>query len=109
MWEDREHRFARRALDPSDGHPTQTDAHIMRVAGQAPPSTTGRLVCELKTKRQHKGDDIFEERLPIAKQLEVRGFAPEIDGDRAVFSRRLSRCAHVSPPSHQVSSADETQ
>jgi hypothetical protein len=65
-------------------------------------------VFELKTKRQHKGDDTFEERLPIAKQLEVRRFAPEIDGDRAVFSRQLSRCAHVSPPGHQVLSAEET-
>jgi hypothetical protein len=81
----------------------------MRVAGQAPPSTTGRLVFEPKTKRQHKGDDTFEERLAIAKQLEVRRFAPEIDGDSAVFSRRLNHCAHVPPPGHQVLSAEETQ
>jgi hypothetical protein len=43
---------------------------------------------ELKAKGHDEGDDTFEERLPIAKQLEIRRFAPEIDGDGAVFSRR---------------------
>jgi hypothetical protein len=57
---------------------------------------------ELKAKGHDEGEDTFEERLPIAKQLEVRRFAPEIDGDGAVFSRRLSCYAHVSPPGHQV-------
>jgi len=59
-------------------------------------------VLELQAKGHDEGDDTFEERLPIAKQLEVRRFAPEIDGDGAVFSRRLSHYAHVSPPCHQV-------
>jgi hypothetical protein len=57
---------------------------------------------ELKAKGHDEGDDTFEERIPIAEQLEVHRFAPEIDGDRAVFSRRFSHCAHVSPPCHQV-------
>jgi hypothetical protein len=57
---------------------------------------------ELKAKGHDEGEDTFEECLPIAKQLEVRRFAPEIDGDGAVCSRRLSRYAHVSPPGHQV-------
>jgi hypothetical protein len=59
-------------------------------------------VLELKAKGHDEGGDTFEERLPVAKQLEIRRFAPEIDGDGAVFSRRLSRCAQVSPPGHQV-------
>jgi hypothetical protein len=74
----------------------------MGVARQASAALTSRLVCELKAERHDEGKDTFEERLPIAKQLEVRRFAPEIDGDGAVFSRRLSRCAHVSPLCHQV-------
>ena len=57
---------------------------------------------ELKAKGHDEGDETFEERLPIAKQPEIRRFTPEIDGDGAVFSRRLSRYAHVSPPGHQV-------
>jgi hypothetical protein len=31
--EDRKHHATRGALEPPDGNPTQTDAHIMRVAG----------------------------------------------------------------------------
>jgi hypothetical protein len=48
MREDREHRFACGALDTPDGDPTQPDTDVMRVACQAPASTTGRLVLELK-------------------------------------------------------------
>ena len=102
MWEDREHRFARRTLYPPDGDPTETHAGIMRMACEIPAPATGGLVLELKAKGHDEGDDTFEERLPIAKQLEVCCFAPEINGDGAVFSRRLSRYAHVSPPGHQV-------
>ena len=100
--EHREDRFACRALEAPDGDPTQPDTRIMRMAGQAPTAATGRLVLELKAKGYDEGDDTFEERLPIAKQLEVHRFASEIDGDGAVFSHRLSRCAHVSPLRHQV-------
>jgi hypothetical protein len=80
----------------------------MGVARQAPTAVTGRLVLELKAKGHDEGDDTFEERLPIAKQLEIRRFAPEIDGDSPVFAGRFGRCAHVLPPGHQVSSAHET-
>ena len=102
MWEDREHRFARRTLYPPDGDSTETDAGIMRMACETPAPVTGGLVLELQAKGYDEGEDTFEERLSIAKQLEIRRFAPEIDGDGAVCSRRLSRYAHVSPPGHQV-------
>ena len=69
----------------------------MGVACQAPAAATGRLVCELKAKRQDEGEDTFDKRLAVTKQLEVGGFVLEIDGDGAVFSRRFGRCAHVSP------------
>jgi hypothetical protein len=100
--EDREHRSARRALKPPDGDATETDADLMRVACETPAPTAGCLVLELKAKGHDEGDDTFEERLPIAKQLEVGRFAPEIDSDGTVFARRLSRCAHVLSPCHQV-------
>jgi hypothetical protein len=68
-----------------------------RVARQAPAAATGRLVGELKAEGHDEGEDTFEERLAIAKELEVRRFAPEIDSDGAVFSRRFRCCAHVYP------------
>jgi len=101
-WEDREHRCAQRTLYPPDGDPTETEAGIMRMARETPAPATGGLVRELKAQGYDEGDDTFKERLPIAKQLDIRRFTPEIDGDGAVFSRRLSRCAYVSPPGHQV-------
>ena len=81
----------------------------MGMARQAPTAATGRLVGELKAEGQDEGQHTFEKCFPIAKQLAVRRFAPEINGDGAVFSRRLSHYAHVSPPGLQVSSAEETQ
>ena len=107
--EDREHRFARRALETPDGEPTQTDTDIMRVTRQAPAPATGRLVFELKAEGEEEGQHTFDKRLAVAKQAEVGRFISKIDGDGAVFSRRFGRCAHVSPLCHQVSSADETR
>src|SRR5712691_7582039 len=103
MGEDREHRSTRRALYPPDGHPTQTDAYIMRMPRQAPAAITGRLVFELEAEGEEESDDTLEKRLAVAKQLKVGRFVLKIDGDGPVFSRRFSRCAHVSPPGHQVS------
>ena len=69
----------------------------MRVARQAPAAATGRLVCELKAEGQEKGEDTFDKRLAIAKQLKVGRFVLKIDGDGAVFAGRFGCCAHVSP------------
>src|SRR5262252_2231736 len=93
-------RFARRALYPPDGDSTQPDPDIMGVAGQAPTSATGRLVCELKANGHHEGEDTLQKRLAIAKQLKVGRFVSKIDGDGPVFSRRCGRCAHVLPLCH---------
>ena len=100
--QDGEHGFAGRALQTPDGDSTQADPDVMGVACQAPAAMTGRLVFQLKAEGHDEGEDTFEECLSIAKQLEVRRFAPEINGDGTVFSRRLSRCVHVSPPCHPV-------
>ena len=65
--QDREHRFARRALDTPDRDPTQADTDVMGMARQAPAATTGGLVGELKAKGQDEGQHTFEKRLTIAK------------------------------------------
>jgi hypothetical protein len=69
--QDGEHGTTRGALDAPDGNPTQADPGVMGVACQAPAATTGGLMFELKAKGHDEGEDTFEERLPIAKQLEV--------------------------------------
>jgi len=98
MREDREHRFARGALDTPESDPTQTDTNVMRVARQAPTPATGCLVGELKAKRQHEGEDTLEKRLPIAKQLKVHCFMLKIDGDGTVCAFLFGCFAHVSHP-----------
>jgi hypothetical protein len=107
--EDREHGSACRALDTPDGETTQPDPNIMGVAGQAPAAATGRLVCELQAKGEEKGEHAFDKRLPIAQELKVGRFVSKIDSDGAVFAGPFGCCTHVSPPGHQVSSADETR
>jgi hypothetical protein len=107
MRQDGEHGFARRALDTPDGDSTHTDAPIMRVAGQAPVAATGRLMFELKAKGEEKGEDEFDKRLAVVKELKVGRFIVEIDGDGAVVPHPCGSCAHVLPPDHQVASAHE--
>ena len=81
----------------------------MGVTRQTPAAATGRLVYELKAKGQEKGEDAFDKRPAIARQLHVGGFILEVNGDGAVFSRRFGGCAHMSPLGHQVSQANETR
>ena len=64
MRQDGEHRFARGALDPPDGEPTQTDTGIMRVARETPTAATGRLVGELKAKGEEEGEHNSRKALP---------------------------------------------
>jgi hypothetical protein len=96
--EHREHRAARGALDAPDGKPTQADTGVMGVTRQAPTATTGRLVCQLKAQGQEKGEDAFDKRLAIAKQLKVGRFVSKIDSDGAVFAGPFGSLPHVSPP-----------
>jgi hypothetical protein len=100
--EDREHGFARGALDAPDGDPTQPDTHIMRVTCQTPTSAAGGLVFQLKADREDECQGTLEKRLAVSQQAAVGGFVSKINGDGPVFSRRFGRCAHVSPPCHQV-------
>ena len=107
--EDGEHRATPGALDPPDSDSTEPDTEVVRMAGQAPTSLTRRLVFELKAQGQDKSHHQFHKGLAVAKQLHVGRFVSKIDSDGAVFAGLFGRCAHVSPPGPQVSSADETR
>src|SRR5712691_11226809 len=95
--QDGERRFARRTLETPDGEPTQTDPDVMRVACQAPASTTGRLVFQLKAEGQDEGKDTFEKRLPIAKQLKIGRFVLKIDSEGPVFTGLAGCVSHGHP------------
>ena len=62
---------------------------------------------QLKAQGHHEGQDTFEERLAIAKQLQVGRFVVKIDGDSAVVSRQFGRCA-MCPPCGKVLVSWET-
>ena len=109
MRQDGKHGFTRGTLNAPDGETAQADSDIMGVARQAPASAAGRLVLELKAKRQHEGEDTLEKCFAITKQLKVRRFVSKIPGDGAVFAGLFGGYAHVSPLGYQVSSADETR
>ena len=91
--EDREHRFARRALDAPDGQTTQANPHIMRVARQVPTPATGGLVFELKAKSQEEGEDALDKRLAIAQELKVGRFIR-----KSTVMVRFSRVALAAVP-----------
>ena len=107
MRQDREHRFARRALDTPNSETTQADTGVMGVTRQAPAATTGGRVCELKAKGEEKSEDTLDKRLAIVKQTKIGRFVLKINGDGPVFTGLAGGGSHGSPSSHQVSSADE--
>jgi hypothetical protein len=106
--EDRAHGAAGGALEPPEGDPTETDTRIMGVTGEAPAAATGGLVEELKAQGQEKGEDAFDQRLPVTQEVKVGRFVLKIDSDGAVGACRCRCFLPVSPPGPQVSSADET-
>jgi hypothetical protein len=106
--QDGEHHLAPGPLETPDDDPTQADTDIMGVARQAPATPTSHLMCELNAKRQDEGKDTFDNRLAVTKELDGGRFVPKIDGDGAVGASRFGCFPHVSPPSPQVSSAEET-
>ena len=105
--QDGEHRTTRGALDAPDGDATQPDPEVMRVAGQAPTSLTSRFVCKLKAKGEEKGEDAFDKRFAIAKQLIIGRFILKVDGDGPVFTGLAGGVAHGSPSSQMVGVADD--
>jgi hypothetical protein len=71
--------------------------------------TTRRLVCELKAEGEEESTHAFHKGFAVAKQLHVGRFVSKIDSDGTVCAGLFGYWAHVSPPGHQVSSADETR
>jgi hypothetical protein len=86
MRQDGEHRLTRGALDTPNGKSAQANPGIMGVARQVFAAVTRRLMVELKTQGEEKGEDEFDKCLAIVNQLKVSGFILEIDGDRAVLT-----------------------
>ena len=97
VWQDREDRLARGTLDAPDGEAAQAKPGIMGVAGQTAAAATGGLVGQLEADREDKGEDELDEGRAVADQLKVIALVVKIDGDGAVFSRRLGPVAYVSP------------
>jgi hypothetical protein len=97
MREDREDGSARGALEAPDGEPTQPDTDVMRVAGQAPTATTGRLVGKLKAQSEEKGQHTFDKGLAISQELKVSHFVLKINGNSAVVPCPFARLSHMSP------------
>jgi hypothetical protein len=97
MRQDGEYSFTRRTLEPPDSEPTQPNTDIVRVTGQAPTATTGRLVCQLKAQGQEKGEDAFDKGLAITKQLRVGRFVLKINGDGPVCAWLFGCVTHVPP------------
>ena len=79
----------------------------MRVTRQAPSSATARLVFQLKAKTQDEGDDTFDTRLAVAKQLNVGRFALKIDGDGPVFAGLADGVLPGPPSGQMVEAADD--
>src|SRR5712664_925643 len=96
--QDGEGRFAGGALDTPDGEPAQANPRVMRVARQAPTRAAAGFVCELEAEGEEEGEDAFDKRFAITKELEVGGFVVEIDSDGAVLACRFGGVSHVSSP-----------
>src|SRR4029434_3097431 len=95
--QDGEHRTTGGALDAPYDDATQANTDIVRVTGQTATPTTGGFVFQLKAERHHEGEDTFEERLAIVKQLHVGRFVLKIYGDGAVFTSLAGCGSHGHP------------
>jgi len=97
MGQDGQHRCARRALYPPDGHPTQTETDLRRMPRQASAAVTGRLVLQLEAEGEETSAHALEKRLAIAKELKVGRFVLKIDGDSPMFAGLTGSVAHGAP------------
>ena len=79
----------------------------MRVACETPAPATGGLVLELKAQGHDEGKDTFEERLPIAQQLQIGRFVLKINRDGPVFAGLTGGVAHGSPSGQMVVADDD--
>ena len=70
----------------------------MRVTGQAAARAAAGFMCELEAEGEEEGEDAFDKRFAITKELEVGGFVVEINGDGAVAACRFRGVSHISSP-----------
>jgi hypothetical protein len=77
------------------------------MARQAPSPAAGRLVFQLKAQGHHEGQDTFEKRLAIAKQLKVGRFVLKINRDSPVFAGLAGGVLHGSSSGQMVGAADD--
>jgi hypothetical protein len=64
-------------------------------------------VCELKAKGEEKGEDAFDKRFAIAKQLIIGRFVLKVDGDGPVFTALAGGVAHGASSGQMVGMADD--
>jgi hypothetical protein len=66
----------------------------MGVARQASTAATRRLMGELKAQGKEKGEDAFDKRFAVAKELKIGRFIMEIDGKGSLKNNlnSFSRC-----------------
>ena len=64
-------------------------------------------MCELKAEGQEKGEDAFDKRLAIAKQLKISSFILEINGEGSIFAGLASGVAQGSSSGQMVGVADD--
>src|SRR5215211_4050857 len=107
MGQDREHGAAHGALETPDGHPTETGTSVMGVAREAPAAATGRLMEKLKAEGEEKGEDAFDKRLTVAKELKVGCFVLKIDSDSPVFTGLAVGGSHGSSSDQMVGAPDD--
>ena len=79
----------------------------MRMAREASTAATSRCVFELKAKGQEQGEDAFEKRFAIAKQLIVGRFVLKVDSNGPVFAGLAGGVAHGSSSGQIVGVADD--
>jgi hypothetical protein len=70
----------------------------MGVARQASTAATRRLMGELKAQGKEKGEDAFDKRFAVAKELKIGRFIMEIDGNGTVLPRPCGCCGQCVPP-----------
>src|SRR5215831_13253244 len=79
----------------------------MRMAREASTAATSRFVFELKTKGEEKGEDAFDKRFAIAKQLIIGRFVLKVDSNGPVVAGLAGGVVHGSSSGQIVRVADD--
>src|SRR5262249_5263389 len=74
---------------------------------EASTTPTGRCVFELKAKGEEKGEDAFDKRFAIGKQLIIGRFVLKVDSNGPVFAGLAGGVAHGSSSGQIVRVADD--